>query len=85
MTVLRQMPMISWLLRLISELTRSKSATIGATVIVFWVIVAIVAPIIAPYSPTELQAARLQPPSLEHWLGKPVPSGWFVSGSHVFG
>ena len=69
MTVLRQMPMISWLLRLISELTRSKSATIGATVIVFWVIVAIVAPIIAPYSPTELQAARLQPPSLEHWLG----------------
>ncbi len=69
MTVLRQMPMISWLLRLISELTRSKSATIGASVILFWVIVAIVAPIIAPYSPTELQAARLQPPSLEHWLG----------------
>ena len=69
MTVLRQMPMISWLLRLISELARSKSATIGASVILFWVIVAIVAPIIAPYSPTELQAARLQPPSLEHWLG----------------
>jgi len=69
MTVLSQTPMISWLLRLISELARSKSATIGASVILFWVIVAIVAPIIAPYSPTELQAARLQPPSLEHWLG----------------
>ena len=69
MTVLRQMPMISWLLRLISELARSKSATIGASVILFWVVVAIVAPILAPYSPTELQAARLQPPSLEHWLG----------------
>jgi len=63
------MPMISWLLRLISELARSKSATIGASVILFWVVVAIVAPILAPYSPTELQAARLQPPSLEHWLG----------------
>ncbi len=69
MTVLRQAPLISWLPRLISELARSKSATIGASVILFWVVVAIVAPIIAPYSPTELQAARLQPPSLEHWLG----------------
>ena len=69
MTVLRQAPLISWLPGLISELARSKSATIGASIILFWVVVAIVAPIIAPYSPTELQAARLQPPSLEHWLG----------------
>ncbi len=69
MTVLRQSPLISWLPGLISELARSKSATIGASIILFWVVVAIVAPIIAPYSPTELQAARLQPPSLEHWLG----------------
>ncbi len=69
MNVLRQTPLISWLPGLISELARSKSATIGASVILFWVVIAIVAPIIAPYSPTELQAARLQPPSLEHWLG----------------
>jgi peptide/nickel transport system permease protein len=69
MNVLRQAPLISWLQGLIYELARSKSATIGASVILFWVVVAIVAPIIAPYSPTELQAARLQPPSLEHWLG----------------
>ena len=69
MNVLRQAPLISWLQGLIYELARSKSATIGASVILFWVVVAIVAPIVVPYSPTELQAARLQPPSLEHWLG----------------
>ncbi len=60
---------MSWLRGRASELTLSKSAMIGATVILFWVVVAIFAPIVAPYSPTELQAARLQPPSLEHWLG----------------
>ena len=69
MTVLRQTTLMSWLRWLISELARSKSASIGASLILFWVVVAIVAPIVAPYSPTELQAARLQPPSLEHWLG----------------
>ena len=52
-----------------SELGRSKSATIGAAIIVFWVFIAIAAPLISPYSPTEMQGARLQPPSWEHWLG----------------
>ncbi len=60
---------ISWLLKLISELILSKSATIGAIIILIWVFIAIAAPIISPYSPTGLEGSRLESPSLEHWLG----------------
>lgn len=60
---------IAWLRRVISELVRSKSATIGVAIILFWVFIAIAAPIISPYSPTEMQGARLESPSREHWLG----------------
>ncbi len=62
-------PLMAWLRRVISELLLSKSATIGAIIIFIWVFIAIAAPIISPYSPTGLQGARLQSPSLEHWLG----------------
>ena len=60
---------IAWLRRVISELIQSKSATIGVIIILIWVFIAIAAPIISPYSPTELQGARLESPSQEHWLG----------------
>jgi len=60
---------IAWLRRVISELVRSKSATIGVAIILFWVFIAIAAPIISPYSPTEMPGARLESPSREHWLG----------------
>jgi len=53
----------------IADLVRSKSATIGAAIILFWVFIAIAAPIISPYSPTEMPGARLESPSREHWLG----------------
>ena len=52
-----------------SELGRSPSAAIGAAIVVFWVLVAAAAPVIAPYAPTEMHDARLEPPSLQHWLG----------------
>ena len=52
-----------------ANLLRSKSATIGAAIILFWVFIAIAAPIISPYSPTEMPGARLESPSREHWLG----------------
>jgi peptide/nickel transport system permease protein len=55
--------------KLISELAWSKSAMIGVGIILFWVIVALAAPLISPYSPTEMHAARLEPPSTQHWLG----------------
>ena len=60
---------IAWLRRVICELVRSKSATIGVSIILIWVFIAIAAPIISPYSPTEMQASRLESPSWEHWLG----------------
>ena len=60
---------IAWLRRVISELVRSKSATVGEVIILFWVLIAIAAPIISPYSPTEMPGARLESPSREHWLG----------------
>ena len=60
---------MTWLRRVISRLVQSRSATIGAVMILAWVLIAIAAPIISPYSPTEMQGSRLQAPSLEHWLG----------------
>ena len=55
--------------RMLSELLRSRSATIGAVLISAWVLVAMTAPVISPYSPTEIQGPRLEAPSLKHWLG----------------
>jgi len=55
--------------KLISDLLRSRSATIGVGIVLFWIFVAVAAPLISPYSPTGLVAQRLQLPSLEHWLG----------------
>ena len=60
---------IAWLRRVISELVRSKSATIGLSIILVWVFIAIAAPVISPYSPTEMEGTRLEYPSREHWLG----------------
>ena len=48
---------------------RSKCATFGAAVLLFWVFVALAAPIISPYPPNKTVALRLETPSGEHWLG----------------
>ena len=61
--------LVAWLRRASSALVQSRSATIGAIVILAWVLIAIATPIVAPYSPTEILGSRLQAPSLEHWLG----------------
>ena len=53
----------------IANLIRSKSATIGVVIILFWIFIAIAAPIISPYSPTDIQGDKLESPSQEHWLG----------------
>jgi peptide/nickel transport system permease protein len=55
--------------KLISDLSRSRSATIGVGIVLFWIFVAVAAPLISPYSPTDLVAQRLLLPSPEHWLG----------------
>lgn len=53
----------------IADLVRSNSATIGVVIILFWIFIAIAAPIISPYSPTEIAGTKLESPSREHWLG----------------
>ncbi|MEE8308124.1 MAG: ABC transporter permease [Gammaproteobacteria bacterium] len=60
---------IAWLRKVIPDLVRSKSVMIGLAIIAVWVFIAIAAPVISPYSPTEIGSSRLQQPSLEHWLG----------------
>ena len=59
----------AWLRKVVFELVQSPSATIGALLILAWIFIAIAAPVIAPYSPTEIQGSRLEAPSLSHWLG----------------
>ncbi|HVL23333.1 MAG TPA: ABC transporter permease [Thermomicrobiales bacterium] len=50
--------------------TRNKSAVVGLVLIVLIVLVAIFAPLLAPYDPlAQSTINRLQPPSAEHWLG----------------
>jgi peptide/nickel transport system permease protein len=55
--------------KLISDLRGSRTATIGVCIVLFWIFVAVAAPLISPYSPTELVGKRLESPSPEHWLG----------------
>lgn len=55
--------------KLISTILSSRSATFGVAIVLFWVFVAVAAPLVSPYSPTDLAGQRLQRPSQEHWLG----------------
>lgn len=49
---------------------RNRKSITGLAILGFFVLVAILADVLAPYSPTKVDStARLQPPSAEHWLG----------------
>ena len=56
--------------RALRRLVRRRGAMVGAGVVLFFVLVAIFAPLIAPYAPiaTDWGAVR-KAPSLAHWLG----------------
>lgn len=52
------------------RLKRNKAAIIGGIIVLIYVLVALLAPWMAPYSPLEGSLAkRLQAPSAEHWMG----------------
>jgi peptide/nickel transport system permease protein len=56
--------------RRLRALRRNPMAMIGLTVIVLWILIALMAPLIAPYGPlTQKIADRLQPPSSQYWFG----------------
>lgn len=49
---------------------KNKAATVGALIVAFYMILAIIAPVIAPYDPYEVDLInQLKAPSSEHWLG----------------
>ncbi len=54
----------------VRRLVKRRGAMAGAAVVLFFVLVAVAAPLIAPYDPvaTSWSAVR-KPPSFEHWLG----------------
>lgn len=54
----------------IQLITESKTAMVGLTMVLFWVFVAIAAPVLSPYGPLEQDVAGAnQGPSASHFLG----------------
>ena len=52
------------------RLLRRRFATAGAAVVLFLLVLAILAPLVTPFSPTEINAREvLDPPSWKHWFG----------------
>jgi peptide/nickel transport system permease protein len=50
-------------------LTQRKAAVAGLAIIVIFVVLALAAPVLAPYSDTAQSCAVFAPPSARHWLG----------------
>ena len=56
--------------RAVRRLVRRRGAMVGAAVVLFFVLIAIFAPLVAPYGPTATDwAAVRKAPSLAHWFG----------------
>jgi peptide/nickel transport system permease protein len=56
--------------RLASLMWRSPTGKVGLILVALLIIVALTAPLLAPYSPTAIDVRhRLAPPELSHWLG----------------
>src|SRR5438067_8483299 len=57
--------------RRVAALAESTAATVGIVVILFWLTMAALAPVVAPYAPnaTDLAALAHTQPSKAHWLG----------------
>jgi peptide/nickel transport system permease protein len=54
---------------LLTQLLRNRKALIGVTILVIVILVAVFAPVLTEYSPTQRVGRPHQPPSAEHWLG----------------
>lgn len=52
------------------QMKKNKMAMIGGYIIIFYILVALFGPLVAPYDPLEIDLAnKLQPPSIEHIMG----------------
>lgn len=66
----RMQARVGQMYRLARDLSRNPLAMVGLAVIVLLLVVAALAPWIAPYSPIDgMLSNRLQPPSGAHWMG----------------
>ncbi|MFN8532377.1 MAG: ABC transporter permease [Dehalococcoidia bacterium] len=54
---------------LLQRMARNKVSMVGLFGVTLILLIALIGPYLAPYDPTELSAARLRPPSAEHWMG----------------
>ena len=55
--------------RLLRTFLRNKGAVLGAVLLLFWIVVAILGPRIAPYDSVEMLSRPRRPPSENFWLG----------------
>jgi peptide/nickel transport system permease protein len=53
----------------ISKQLRTPLAITGGAIVVFWLLVALLAPWVSPYDPLAQDFERLQAPGAEHWFG----------------
>jgi peptide/nickel transport system permease protein len=54
---------------LLDVVRRQKAATVGAGIILVFLVFALFAPVFAPYGPRQQVGAVFLPPSAQHWLG----------------
>ena len=54
---------------LLTQLLHNRKALIGVTILAIVILVAVFAPVLTEYSPTQRVGRPHQPPSAEHWLG----------------
>ena len=63
----------------------SKKARVGLVIVGVFVLVAIFAPLIAPYSPTDGSSPRCEPDAADHLLGTNVAAARTSSPSSIYG
>ncbi|GLQ53895.1 ABC transporter permease [Devosia nitrariae] len=54
---------------LLTQLLHNRKALVGVTILVIVILVAVFAPMLTEYSPTQRVGRPHQPPSADHWLG----------------
>lgn len=69
---------------LVRGLLGNTKAVVGLSILAVFVLVALLAPVIAPGDPTLIQGLGAQPPSAEYWLGT-TPKGQDVFALNVWG
>jgi len=55
---------------LLQRFWRNRLSVVGVAILLAWIVVALLAPTIAPYDPVEVHLKlRMQAPGAAHWLG----------------